>query len=306
MRYVIRSCYLENTYEHPIGLDRFLLLKRCRGVLAAALEIEHIFDQLISNYIAAETRCLELTSTRLVRKHVGYREANEALASVGLVFANYLSTARAYVDKLGRAASRCLDDSDADEAARSVKRMLAEQYDAAFDYRFIEALRNHVQHSGAALHILSQGSRRVNIGTTQSESVFETFLVPKCSKARLAELGGFKARVLAECPGEINLLDCTRGHVLGLSRVHRNVRDLMATAVSAAAARIQEGQAELTGKVTGNLDATEAVAIDGEEERPDSVPLVLHWEGVRRWLAERNSGVPDGLRTLPSGRCDPR
>lgn len=305
MRYVLRSRYLENTHEHPISLERFLLLKRCRRVLTAALEIEDVFDQLMSNYITAETRCLELTSKRLVRQHVGYREANETMSTIALVFANYLSTSRAYVDKLGSAASRCFDGSASEVARNSVKALLAEQYDSAFDYRFIEALRNHVQHSGTALHILSQGSRRISAGASRADPVFETFLLPQCSKARLVELGGFKASVLAECPDQINLLDCMRGHVGGLSRVHRRVRDLTATEVSTAAGHIQQGQTELAGKVAGDLDATEAVAIDGEEEQ-DSVPLLLHWEEVRRWLIERNTGVPDGLRTFPSGRCEPR
>lgn len=227
------------------------------------------------------------------------------MSRIALVFANYLSTARAYVDKIGSATSRCFDSSEAEEVGRSVKGLLAEQYDASFDYRFIEALRNHVQHSGTALHILSQGSRRVSIGTTRTETVFETFLLPQCSKVRLAELGGFKAGVLAECPDKVNLLDCMRGHLLGLSRVHRRIRGLTATEVSTACGHVQEGQTELTGKVTGDLDATEAVAIDGEREQ-DSVPLLLHWEEVRRWLVERNTGVPDGLGTFPSGRCEPR
>lgn len=301
MKYVLRSCYLENTHEHSISLDRFLLLKHCRQVLTAALEIEDNFDQLISNYITAETRCLELTSMRLVRQHVGYREANEAMSTVALVFANYLSTARAYVDKIGGATSRCFDSSEAKSVGSLVKGLLAEQYDAAFDYRFIEALRNHVQHSGTALHILSQGSRRISIGATKKETVFETFLLPQCSKARLAELGGFKVGVFAECPDMVNLLDCMRGHVLGLSRVHRRIRSQTAAAVSIASGHIQEGQRELAGKVTGDLDATEAVAIEGDVEQ-ESIPLLLHWEEVRCWLVERNTGAPDGLRTFPSGR----
>lgn len=229
MKYVLRSRFLENTHEEEIDVDRFNAIKQSRKVLTAAFEIEDIFDNLISNYLAVETLCLDLTARRLVRRSVGYREGNEALAAINLVFVNYLSTARAYVDKIGQSASRCFNGSEAQAATKKVKSVLAEQYDTAFGYRFMEALRNHVQHSGSALHTLSQGSRKLKIDE-QAGTICESFLEPLCNRSALAERGSFKAGVLAECPDEINLLECARVHIHGLSRIHRAVRALTAEA----------------------------------------------------------------------------
>ena len=89
-------------------------------------------------------------------------------------------------------------------ATNEVKSLLAEQYDPAFGYRFMEALRNQVQHAGSPLDTLSQGSRTLK-ADEQSETISESFLEPLCSKSALAERGGFNVRILGECPDLINL-----------------------------------------------------------------------------------------------------
>lgn len=304
MRYFVRSCYLENTHEEAIAPEMFHLIKRCRHVLTSALEVEEIFDNLVSNYLEIENKCFALTARSLVRRMDGYREGNEALASINLVFVNYLSTARAYVDKIGSAAAKCLQEPAAIEAKASVGRLLAEQYDTEFGYRFMEALRNHVQHSGSALHTLNPGTHH-----TESEDQFrrsrELFLSPLCSKEHLIERGRFKAQVLNESPDTVNLLESARTHLRGLSRVQRSVRILIENEATEAAAQIKGAQAMLEGKVNGSLDATEAVAFSENDDVQEKVPLLLHWNDVRIWLSQRNKGIGDGVQTFPSGRSSP-
>jgi hypothetical protein len=305
MKYFLRSCYLSNTHEEAIDSDRFNVIKSSRRVLTAAFEVEEIFDNLISNYLEVESRCLELTARRLVRQSVGYREGNETLSAINLVFVNYLSTARAYVDKIGQATSRCFEGLDVEKTSKKVKSLLAEQFDMTFGFRFMEALRNHVQHSGSALHTLSQGNRKIRI-EGQQETISESFLEPFCSKNRLKERGGFKAKVLHECPDTINLLESARSHVQGLSRVHRAVRDIISAQVAGAALNVKAAQSLLEGKVTGSLDSTEAISVKPDHELDEKVPLLLHWEDVRAWLVQRNPGVSDGIQTYPSGRVVPQ
>lgn len=302
MRYALRSCYLENTHKEPIDSQQFQMIKRSRRILTAAFEIEDIFDNLISNYIEVETRCLELTTRRLARLPIGYREGNEALASINLAFVNYLSTARAYVDKVAAATSRCFEESRKKEVKKSVKELLSEQYDAKFGYRFMEALRNHVQHSGSALHTLSQGSRPVH-ADGQHGACFEYFLLPLCNKSNLADRGDFKAAVLNECPDVVNLLECIRFHAHGLSSVQRAVREIISTTVSDAATCMREGQAALEEKVSGSLDGTEAISINQDDEVEEKVPMLLQWEDVRGWLIQRNQGIPPATAFYPSGRA---
>ncbi len=299
MKFCIRSQYLENAYSETIGAEQFNLIKRSRQVLMAALEIEQLFDNLISNYLEVERRCLGLTANRLARRSVGYRENSEDFASINLAFVNYLTTAKAYVDQIGSKTSRCFHGSEAHTAKETVKSSLAAQYDAAFEYRFMEALRNHVQHSGSALHMLQQGSLRT--GDVASKSC-ESFLEPLCEKRNLAEDEKFKAAVLIETPDVINLLESTRSHVRGLSQAHHSIRDSISEAVSAAAAHIKAGQELLRGKITGSLDATKAISITHDGEVAEAVPMLLKWEEVRTWLAQRNSGLPDREDYYPSGR----
>jgi hypothetical protein len=304
MKFVVRSCYLVNTHEEQISLEQFHRIKHSRGVLNAALEAEQIFDTLISNYLEVENRCISLTTTGLVRQVTGYREANEALASINLTFVNYLSTARAYVDKIGSATKACLSGLEAKAARVAVERLKSEQYDADFGYRFMEALRNHVQHSGSALHILSPDCLRSS-SNDELDVVRELFLSPLCMKNRLIECGDFKSKVLKECPESVNLLECLRVHLRGLTTIQKGARFLVERATLDAANCIKEAQRMLTGKVAGSLDATEAVAVEASGHLKERVPMLLHWDEVRLWLAQRNKGLTEGSQDFPSGRISP-
>lgn len=301
MKYVVRSIFIENTHEEEVDEHRFNQIKHSRNVLSAALQIENVFDNLLSNYLEVETRCLELTAHRLVRRSIGYRDGNEALASINLVFVNYLSTARAYIDKIPKTASRCFEGIECQTIKGRLEEALSIQYDSHFDYRFMEALRNYVQHSGSALHMLRTGASDLK-QDEQSVQFQESFLEPICSKSILLESGDFKAKVLAECPSLVNLLDCTRVHVRSLSHVQQIVRTLTAEATADAKLQMKNGQALLEGKVTGSLDGVEAVSRLPTGEASETVSMLLKWEEVRAWLAQRNPGMASGLRKYPSGR----
>lgn len=301
MKYIVRSIFLENTHEEPIDERHFKRIKHSRQVLSAALEFENVFDNLLSNYLEVETRCLDLTAHRLVRKARGYQEGNEALAAINLVFINYLSTARAYVDKIPKTTARCFEDTESQRIKDRVEETLSHQYDSYFDYRFMEALRNHVQHSGSALHILRQGSRNIET-EDQTRQCRESFLEPLCDKEILSERGDFKAQILEQCPPTINLLDSARVHIQALSKVQQIVRTLTAQVIADAALQMKNGQALLDGKVAGGLDGTEALSILPTGETSERVPMLLKWEEVRAWLAQRNPGLVGNILKYASGR----
>ncbi len=299
MRYVVRSCYVEDTHEELIDARRFELIKHSRTVLINAFHFEEIFDNLISNYIEIETKCLSLATQSLVRRTTSYQDGYLRLAEINLAFTNYLSTGRAYVDKIPTVASKCFAKLEESQIKTAIKTELSKQYDSSFDYRFMEALRNHAQHSGKALNVLRPGLVQ---DLNHSDNSRELFIEPICSKTYLIEQGGFKSAILKECPESVNLLKCTRNHLLGLSRVQRAIRSLTKTAVSIAACHIEEGQAMLQGKVSGSLQATEAALIIRGNEVKEKIPLLMQWEEVRTWLLKRNEGIPDGISRYPSGK----
>lgn len=301
MRYIIRSSFIENMHEEEISSELFHRIKKSRRILNSALEIEQIFDNLVSNHLEIENKCFALTARSLVRRVVGYREGNEALASINLVFVNYMSTARAYVDKIGSAVARCLPDSETVQAKTLINKLLADQYDAEFGYRFMEALRNHVQHSGNALHVLSPGMHHMH-SEREGRRSRELFLNPLCSKKHLIERGSFKAKVLDESPETVHLLESARTHLRGLSRIQEAVRALIEKTITGATNEIKNAQTMLEGKVTGSLDGTEAVWLSEKAEIQEKIPLVLQWNEVRSWLVQRNCGLGDGIQSFPSGR----
>ena len=301
VKYLIRSAFIENSYEVEISSDQFNEIKHSRCVLSAALEIEHLFDNLISNYVDVENRCLEQATLNLVRRTCDYREANGVLAQINLGFVNYLTTARAYVDHAASAASRCFKcDKDRTNHKALVKTMLNREYDKEPAYRFMEVLRNHVQHSGSALHTLNPRSVRVAGNTAHCE----TFVEPLWNKSDpIVKLNReFKKGVLDECPEVVNLLTCARIHLRGLSRVHHIIRSEIEIVTNTAARCIKEGQAKLTGHVSGTLEGSEAVAITHDGDIEETIPMLLKWEDVRQWLIVRNQGAGDGITSYPSSR----
>jgi hypothetical protein len=299
MKHIVRSTLLVDACSVAISAHDFARVKQARLTLSSGFNAEEIFDLLLSNYLDVEAQCLSAATQRLARNLGTYAAFYDHRAPINRAIVNFLSTARLYVDQIGSKVSACLEGSVG--STLDVKQLLKREYDSAFDFRFVEALRNHVQHSGSAVHTL-----KTEWNTSPPPTKFEVavHVSPICERVSLAQDGKFKASVLSACPTTINLLDAIRVYTVSISRIHREVREGLESRLTEAHDTISSLRMRLAGKCEGDLDALVAVALDTEGKDSEIVPLILEWERVRRILLVRNVGLPDKRRSFVSGRGD--
>lgn len=291
MKYILQPALLAPPPPLEISEEEFRALKGARQVLNAAFAIEENFDLLIGNFLELETSALSLVASTMVRQVSEYGEMFELRANINRRAVNLLTAARLFVDHLPQRYREC--DRDPGE----VKTLLSAEYDAHFEYRFMEALRNHVQHSGLAVHSLGIASRWLPPGQRVWD---EHYLTAVALRSYLAEGSNFKAKVLAECPDNVDLLASARRYIESLGTVQGHVRKNTADILAKARKSMTDAIDQYASFASASTLGLEARALLGEATG-DRVAVFLEWDDIRKKLAERNGSMVNlSARTVVS------
>lgn len=276
------SAYLQPAVLDPspsldITDEEFLLLKHSRAVLNAAFSFEENYDLLIGNYLELENSALSLVTTTVARRLREYQEMFEIKAELNRRAVNFLSSARLFVDQIQQRVGVCGGDKD------EIKNKLRTEYDLYFEFRFMEALRNHVQHSGSAVH-------GFEIGGTWTPSRIRNEFVPNIytEKHFLALDTKFKDTVLKECPNKVDLLAAARRYLESLSAVHELARSSISSSIAEARSVFEAAikkYAEFSGGSVLTLTAYDSSSI---HHPSNEIAIFLDWDDVRLKLSTRN------------------
>jgi hypothetical protein len=297
MRYIIHKALLEPTPEIEISPEEYSLFERSRGILSAALAIEEKYEILIGNYLALETRLLQIAATNAVRRTLSYSEFFDTRSAMNIDLVNLLTAARLYLDQLPQDVAECLPESP--DARELVKAQSSKEYDEHFEYRFMEALRNHVQHRGIPIHRVRHHSQ----WTSSGEDGRMEFTVDIAARRRyLEEDKKFKKSVLDEVAGDVDLTAACRRYVESLSSIHELARRLVAESASSARATVEAAHRRYAEVDSGKLIGLTASAMDDEREI-SGVPLLLDWDDVRLELQKRNRQLINLRKRYVTGRA---
>jgi hypothetical protein len=155
MDYYLQPAFLAPPPSMEITEGEYQDLLSSRIVLNAAFSLEENYDLLIGNYLELENSALALATTTMVRQSHEYHDMFELTSELNRRAVNFLSSARLFVDQILQRVRACGGERS------GIEKHFNKEYDDAFEYRFMEALRNHVQHSGSAVHGLSFGGQWV-------------------------------------------------------------------------------------------------------------------------------------------------
>ena len=278
--------YLQPAYLSPpppleIEEGEYLLLQRSRPVLNAAFSFEENYDLLVGNYLELENASLTLTAESIVRWRQEYQDMFALRAQLNRRMVNFLSAARLFVDQLPQRIEQCGGNKD------EIKAKLSAEYDASFEYRFMEALRNHVQHSGSAVHSLSIGGK----WHPPKERTRNVFTVQAFTQKRFLILDKtFKKPTLKECPDKVEVLFATRRYLESLSAVHDFARQHIEKTVAEARKAFAEA-------IERYIDFSKESAIglaaypSGARDPSMNVAVFLDWDDVRIKLSKRNRNL---------------
>jgi hypothetical protein len=296
MEYFLRLNTLADCPKLPIDIQRFSHLKASRCILAEALELEEEYEMMISNYIDLEKESLNASISYMVRTPSMYADFFDARLALNRRLMNLLTSVRLYSDRLTDHCCLCLPGNTGIE--ERVESLRSAEYGKHFDYRFMEALRNYIQHYGTAVHHVTFGGRlippRIN-GLVQISSTFSA------DKNVLASDPHFKKQILDEIPDKVDLISFSRGYIEALSSIHSNVRQMISKSVNEARSLIQTAIDDYRAVYKKDLVVLGAYAFD-EKRETDEILLFLYWDDIRLHLQNRNKQLINLKKSYVTGQ----
>ncbi len=282
MKYILRKDVLANVPEIEISESEYCELQRARNILSNALEIEEKYEIVISNFLDFEQEILNATTKYMVREHLDYSDFFKVRLGLNIKLVNLLTAVRLYVDQLNQNVTECLDDKQ--NVKDDVKKLFSKEYDENKYFRFMEALRNYVQHRGIPVHWTQQNRRWT---TLDDDGMLEYSIELASQRTYLEEDKKMKKSVLAEIGDKVDLKAATRSYVESISIVHDSARSMIAESTDRSRKLIEEAHQRYSKEYTDSLVGLSACKRDGHK-LVASIPLLLDWDDVRVSLQKRN------------------
>jgi len=279
-----------------IDSDRFLLLKASKRILAEALAVEEEYEMVIYNYIDLEKESINVSISHMVRNYRGYVDSFDVRLALNRRFMNLLTSVRLYTDQLTAHCIACLPKESG--IKERVNLLFSTEYDKNFDYRFMEALRNHIQHYGTAVHHVMFGGRWTALDGNGLLEYLSSFTA---EKKVIASDGHFKKQVLDEMPEKVDLISASRGYIEAVSSIHNNARKMISKSVNEARALIQTAIDDYRAAYKKDFVGLSAYIFDGNI-KIDETQIFLNWDDIRIELEKRNNQLVNLKKRYVTGQ----
>ncbi|MCX7000248.1 MAG: hypothetical protein NT106_08150 [Candidatus Sumerlaeota bacterium] len=209
----IDSDYYENIRNHKANLIR-------------ALNIEVNFDILLGNYREFEEEILTMSLRHNIFATELHYELRPQRKELNRRIANFLSSARSYLDQLLRNMNMIYGEGAI--KPKSIEKLTNQKYDNCFSYRLMEQLRNYVQHYGLAAPSISVSYTATKL---KLSSQFACTLTPQTLKKHLLEDKEIKPSVRTEINALTDPIDLKyhiREYFGCINAIHNEVRRTLA------------------------------------------------------------------------------
>jgi hypothetical protein len=296
MEYFLRLGTLGECPTLTIDSERFSLLKSSRHILSEALAIEEEYEMVISNYIDLEKESMSVSISYMTRNYRGYVDSFDARLALNRRFMNLLTSVRLYTDKLASHCVACLPTENG--VKERVNLLFSTEYDRTFDYRFMDALRNYIQHYGTAVHGVTFGGRWTSL---DDKGLLEFTSSFTAEKKYIASDGHFKKQVLDEMPEKVDLISASRGFIEALSAIHINARQMISKSIHGARALIQAAIDDYKSAYKKDFVGLTAYMFDGDTKM-DEVLVFLNWDDIRLELEKRNRQLVNLKKRYATGQ----
>lgn len=287
-KYFLKVAALGKWPELEISEGEYTEIANARSTLTAALSIEEKYDLVLGNFLDLEKELLMLTVEKIVDHRFDYGRAYAVTTSLNRRVVNFVLSGKNYTELIASKASKCVANGSEVEAL--VKSLTSKHYDESLDYRLMEALRNHVSHSGVAVHLVNNPDKWI-LNEKKQATNFVFNIEIYALKERLADNSGFKSSVLKELPDKVDLKKAVRAYVGAISSIQGEVRKIITNAVESARSII-EGHLKKYAEINnGESFAVGAYSAAAHKLGKKPVILLLEWDDVRIGLLEKNQSI---------------
>lgn len=219
-----------------ISEEEYHAITEAKEDLFKILFVEEKFDLVVENYLELETCFLDSAAQHMVRGIQDYEWSHCQRRLFNRRLANLLSACRSYCDYTKKIIPDVLSDTVG--AAARLETVFASHRETNFSYRFMEQLRNSVQHHGFPIHTVAYTSgwegkdddSRLVYGISiyaESASLQEDGKFDKCVLRTIDELGG-----------SVDIKLHAREYVATLSDAHEQLREMTQRVVEAWDAKV--------------------------------------------------------------------
>jgi hypothetical protein len=254
-------------------------------VLNEGLTVEEIYDLLIFAYIEFEEEQLKIA----VQSYVQWGEYPEIVKdrlSLNLRLLTFLSACRLYFDQIVHHLKKISSVTTLD--ITSIEKLRTKYYDQHIEYRFMEELRNHVQHRGLPIHLFSYSSHIVgeDIQSDDKMMAFSTEFAAEAGK--LKEAGKFKPKILDDIDEKIDLKMASRVYMACIGQVHAKVRDEISSILAVAREYVNKLRDLYKKEVDSDLLGLGVESVSEDGQRKMDFYISLKWDDVRITLEDKN------------------
>lgn len=287
-RHYLKIAALGRYPELEISESEYKSITHARETLTAALDVEEKYDLVLGNFLDLEKELLNLTIEKVIDHRFDYDRAYTITNSINRRIVNFILSGKNYTELIASKASKCTPNEE--EVKKSIISLTNNHYDKNLDYRLMEALRNHVSHSGVAVHLVENPDRWIL--NDQKEATHFVFNIGIYAlKDRLANNPGFKQKILKELPDKIDLKKAARSYLGAISNIHEEVRKATKAAIDDARSLIEKFLSEYAKINDGNSFPVGIYSPETNVPGQKPTILFLSWDDVRIGLLEKNSSI---------------
>lgn len=269
-KFVLRTNTFDCSEEIGLTEDEYITCKSSKDKLSVMFSIEEKYHIIVNNYIDFEKSVLNISLLTEINRGGYYQEFYEFKSELNTKIINILTSIRLYMDSIETHVQDILQDEKIKPLIKSYK---SEEYDEKFQYRFMEAFRNYLQHSGTAVHRLSLKGKWKDDRTKR-----EQFIELHAQKELLDSK--FKASVLNEMPDEIDIKDCVRSYIDSVGIIHSKIRKLLLSAVDSARNDLENLHSRYKQQYDVNTVSLSIVYFENDEKK-ENIPILLEWDDIR-------------------------
>jgi len=281
MKYLVTRRAVRDDATITITRREFTALKEATHILSAGLDIEQQYEVLVLNYEDFEKEIVNLAIEYMLYAPNEFRQYH---ARLNKRIINLLTTSLLYRDQVKQRVRDIIGDSS--EEVGELEALFTEKHDKHLEYRFMEQLRNHVQHFGFPVYQVTLSGWVENMGQANME--FPSTIEFGAVKRNLQENPKFKKSVIEELDDTVDLKHMTRKYVECLSEIHGSIRTMVLGKLTEARRLIEECIDRYRNEVDETVNYVILTAFEEGEEDKDQVRLLLNWDDLRLELTDKN------------------
>jgi len=232
----------------------------------------------------------------ILYSHHDYKNFVDARVVLSSPIISYLSSSRFFIDSSRKILKNILSD----EKYNSFGSYVNEIYDTSEEYRFIEAVRNYVQHNDLPIHQTTyhnfhDDNNIESTGMVTSLSLF-TF------KEELKNDDLFKKSVLKEIPDKVNIIYFIRCHMEGIWKQFDFIKETLLEVGDESRSVIQKAFDDFNEKTESRTKSLYAIANEDNGSVIEKIPLFTKWYDTNRESMSNLGNLNNLHRRYATGR----